>query len=545
MNKGRSLTIAAVLGLAMASGGWLMGRSLRSEAPAVVDGRRLFDQVMETISTKFVDSLPPDSLWKDATIGLVTELEDPHSVFLVGDRATRFREQTTGQYAGLGLRVDVRDGWITVIAPLPGSPSEAAGLQTGDRVVKIDALDTKGLTSEEALMKLRGEAGSRVVLTVERLGVDGRLTYTLTRQVIHVRAVQRVAMLPTRVGYLDVSVFSDSTADEVAAGVDSLMKMGMQSLVLDLRGNPGGLVEQGAAVSDLFLDPGQQIVTLRGRTPESNRTFTDAVPQRWPTLPIVVLVDRGSASAAEIVAGALQDHDRAVVVGATTYGKGSAQSVFNAGTSGALKLTTSLWFTPVGRSISIRDRPSDGRQARAGADDDSLTSEIDSMVAKRAAFRTDKGRVVYGGGGITPDVIARDQAAIEQGAALQTALGRAVPAFRDALTSLALELKSQGTLGGTTFSVTPAMRAALLAGVRSRGATVADSAFELNAEVVNRLIGYEVSRYVFGRDAEFARRTADDPVMQRALTLLQGAPDRSALLVRASAEHPSKAGGRS
>ena len=545
MNKGRSLTVAAVLGLALVSGGWLMSHSVRSEAPAVVNGRQLFEQVMETISTKFVDSLPPDSLWKDATLGMVNELEDPHSVFLVADRLKRFREQTTGQYAGLGLRVDVRDGWITVIAPLPGSPSEAAGLQTGDRVVRIDAMDTKGLTSEEALVKLRGEAGSRVVLTVERLGVDGRLTFTLTRQMIHVRAVQRVAILPTNVGYLDVSVFSDSTADEVAAGVDSLLKMGMRSLVLDLRGNPGGLVEQGAAVTDLFLDPGQQIVTLRGRTPESNRTFTDRLPQQWPALPIVVLVDRGSASAAEIVAGALQDHDRAVVVGATTYGKGSAQSVFDAGTVGALKLTTSLWFTPVGRSISIRHRRSGERDARVSAPDDSLTSEVDSMVAKRMSYRTDKGRVVYGGGGITPDVIARDQAAIEQGALLQTTLGRAVPTFRDALTALALQLKAQGTTIDRAFTVTPAMRAELLSGVRARGATVPDSAFEANAVVVNRLIGYEVSRYVFGRDAEFARRTTDDPVMQRALSLLQGAPDRATLLVRASAVHPSKAGGRS
>ncbi|MES3033689.1 MAG: S41 family peptidase [Gemmatimonadota bacterium] len=546
MNKRRSLTVAAVLGLAMASGGWLMGRGLRREAPAIVDGRHLFDQVMETIESRFVDSLPPDSLWKQATLGLVDELDDPHSVFLVADRLKRFREQTTGQYAGLGLRVDVRDGWITVIAPLPGSPSEAAGLQTGDRVVRIDAFDTKGLTSEEALVRLRGAAGSRVVLTVERLGVDGRLTFTLTRQVIHVRAVQRVAMLPSNVGYLDVSVFSDSTADEVAAGVDSLVKMGMASLVLDLRGNPGGLVEQGAAVTDLFLDPGQQIVTLRGRTPESNRTFTDKLPQKWPTLPIVVLVDRGSASAAEIVAGALQDHDRAVVVGTTTYGKGSAQSVFDAGTAGALKLTTSLWFTPAGRSISIRRKASDGSFAQVDEEGgDTLGSSIDSMIARRESFRTDKGRVVYGGGGITPDVIARDSAAIEQGAALQTALGRAVPAFRDALTALALQLKSDGTLVSTEFVVTPAMRASLLAGVRSRKAVVPDSAFESNADVVNRLIGYEVTRYVFGRDAEFSRRTADDPVMQRALSLLQGAPDRARLLVRASAEHPSKVGGRS
>lgn len=547
MSKGRSFTVVAILGLAMASGGWLMGRSLRRAAPSVVDGRRLFQQVMERVEKQFVDSLPTDSLWKEAMLGMVDELHDPHSVFLVADRLKRFREQTTGQYAGLGLRVDVRDGWITVIAPLPGSPSEAAGLQTGDRVVKIDAMDTKGLTSEEALVKLRGDPGSRVVLSVERLGVEGRLTYNLTRQIIHVRAVQRVSMLPTKVGYVDVSVFSDSTADEVAAGVDSLTKLGMESLVLDLRGNPGGLVEQGAAVTDLFLDPGQEIVTLRGRTPESNRTFRDKLPQKWPTLPIVVLVDRGSASAAEIVAGALQDHDRAVVVGTTTYGKGSAQSVFDAGTTGALKLTTSLWFTPSGRSISIRSPSSDDivRRRRANVAIDSAASDTDSLIARRQAFKTDKGRVVYGGGGITPDVIARDSAAIVQGAALQTALGRAVPAFRDALTALALQLKASRTLSGTNFSVTPTMRAQLLTGVRARGATLADSAVESNAVVVDRLIGYEVTRYVFGRDAEFSRRSADDPVMQRALLLLQNAPGREGLLVRASAEHPGKAGGRS
>ncbi len=547
MNKARSLTVAAVLGLSMASGGWLVGRSLRKDAPAAVDGRRLFQQVMQMVQDRFVDSLPADSLWKEAMLGMVNELDDPHSVFLVADRLKRFREQTTGQYAGLGLRMDVRDGWITVIAPLPGSPAEQAGLQTGDRITRIDTMDTKGLTSEEALLKLRGEAGTRVRLTVERLGVDGRLTFVVTRRVIQVHAVQRVSMLPTNVGYLDVSVFSDSTAEEVAAGVDSLLRMGMKSLVLDLRGNPGGLVDQGAAVSDLFLDPGQEIVTLRGRTAESNRTFTDKRAQRWPTLPIVVLVDRGSASAAEIVAGALQDHDRAVVVGSTTYGKGSAQSVFDAGTTGALKLTTSLWFTPAGRSISIRRRATDEdelpRTRRATAD--TLNNEADSVIATRQPFKTDKGRVVYGGGGITPDVFARDTTALQQGAALQTSLGRDVPLFRDALTALALSLKSSATLSSAAFVVTPAMRAELLAGVRTRGATVSDSVFEINAGVVNRLIGYEASRYVFGRDAEFVRRTADDPVMQRAMMLLRDAPGRDALLVRASAEHPSKVGGRS
>jgi carboxyl-terminal processing protease len=548
MNKARGFAVAAVIGMAIASGGWLMGRTLRKESPVAVDGRKLLGEVMQLVGRQMVDSVAEDSLWKLATLGMVEELHDPYSVFLVADRLKKFREQTTGQYAGLGLRVDVRDGWITVVSPLPGSPSEAAGLQTGDRVVRIDGMDTKGLTSEEALVKLRGAAGSRVVLTVERQGVDGRMTFTVTRQIIHVRAVQRVSMLPDKVGYLDVSVFSDSTADEVVAGVDSLQRLGMRALVLDLRGNPGGLVTQGAAVADLFLDPGQVIVTLRGRTPESNRTFTDQAPQRWPTLPITVLVDRGSASASEIVAGALQDHDRAVVVGTTTYGKGSAQSVFDAEPAGALKLTTSLWFTPVGRSITARrtgDAAARARRARLGDEEDSLTSDVDSMIAKRQAYRTDKGRTVYGGGGITPDVVARDSAALEQSAALQTALGKSVPLFRDALTAMALQLKSAGTLPSPQFTVTSAMRAMLLVGVRARGAVVSDSVFEQNAGVVDRLIGYEASRYVFGREAEFTRRSADDPVMQRALGLLRGASTRDALLARAAAEGPKKVGGRS
>ena len=180
-----------------------------------------------------------------------------------------------------------------------------------------------------------------------------------------------------------------------------------------------------------------------------------------------------------------------------------------------------------------------------GASAEALGGDTDSTVTTREAFKTDKGRVVYGGGGITPDVIARDSAAIEQGAELQSALGRAVPAFRDALTALALQLKSSGALASTAFTVTPAMRAALLTGVRARGATVPDSAFESNAEVVNRLIGYEASRYVFGRDAEFSRRTADDPVMQRALNTAARCPGPRCAARPCSAEHPSKAGSRS
>ena len=201
-------------------------------------------------------------------------------------------------------------------------------------------------------------------------------------------------MLRDGVGYLDLRAFSDSAAPELRAAIDSLRGAGMKSLLLDLRGDPGGLLDQGVGVSELFLDPGQDIVSMRGRTASVTRDYRDKSPQPWPSLILGVLVDSGSASASEIVAGALQDHDRAVVIGTTTYGKGSAQTVFDV-PGGGLKLTIAKWFTPSGRSIN-----------RSPVDPDSAKTQ-----AAQPRFKTDEGRVVAGGGGIRPDIIVSDSAA--------------------------------------------------------------------------------------------------------------------------------------
>jgi carboxyl-terminal processing protease len=541
--KWRAMLVGAVFGLALGSGGWLVQRSLaQGHSTPTVNGGRLLQQVMSLVQDRYVETVSTDSIYRLAMVGMLAELDDPHTVFLSARRLDRFREQTSGQYAGIGARIDPRDGTIVVIAPVPGSPAEQAGLVTGDRITRIDTTSTRGMTSDEALVKLRGAVGSMVRLQVERAGVATPLTFLLRREVVRVSSVGRVTMLEPGVGYLDVGVFGDSTEREVARGVDSLVRLGMKSLVLDLRGNPGGLLEQGTAVADLFLDRGQPLVRMVGHVPEATRIVADTAPQRWPNLPIVVLVDRGSASAAEIVAGALQDHDRAVVVGVTSFGKGSAQTVYDMAPAGALKLTTSLWYTPVGRSITIRRRADSARTAVDDADPDSAVVG-DTAVARRVSFRTDKGRVVYGGGGITPDVIVRDSVATAQGAALQAALGKDVPKFRDALTALALRQKSMPTIATPTFTVTPLMRSAVRDELAARGVTISDSLFSRTGAVVDRLIGYEFTRYVFGREAEFARRSREDPVMLRALALLRNTPTRADLLARASAAHPSKADG--
>jgi carboxyl-terminal processing protease len=299
----------------------------------------------------------------------------------------------------------------------------------------------------------------------------------------------------------------------------------MKTLVLDLRTNPGGLLTQGVRVSDLFLDPGQKIVGMRGRLPEANRDYADSAKQRWPQLPLLVLVDGRSASAAEIVAGALQDHDRAVLVGTPTYGKGSAQSVIPFGAQGGLKITTARWFTPAGRSIT-RQLPADDETG-------------DPLPAKRERFRTDAGRTVFGGGGITPDVVAGDTAAPAVDGNFIRALGAKAGSFRDAVTDYALYLKGTRGLASPNFVVTPAMREEVWQRMRTRGVDIPRSVYDEAEPLVSRLMGFEIARYLFGSDAEFRRRAASDKALQKALELAHGARTEEDLLKKVTALAPA------
>jgi carboxyl-terminal processing protease len=292
----------------------------------------------------------------------------------------------------------------------------------------------------------------------------------------------------------------------------------MKTLIFDLRADPGGLLDQGVAVADLFLDPQQPIVSMRGRVSEMTRSFEDAAPQYWPGMPLIVLVDSGSASASEIVAGALQDHDRAVLIGTTTYGKGSAQNVFPLADGGAVKLTTALWFTPSGRSINRK---------RAAEDEDGDTSTV------RPKFKTDSGRTVLGGGGITPDVFFARPAPPAADSAFQRALGKNIPQFRDALTDHALSIKAARAVSSPDFVVTPAMRAELLKRMRARGITVDERLYHNAASLIDRALGYEIARYSFGETGEYARRLRDDPMVAHAVNFARGATTQRELLDRA------------
>jgi len=522
--RARTVIVAGTFLGTLVTGGWLLQRGAHTGTFTAYEGARLFESVFQHAEQDFVDPIPDSSLYRKSVDGLLYELRDPYTTFLPPDRFARLNETTSGNYAGLGIEVDLRDGWLIVVAPMPGGPAERAGFQAGDRIIQIGGKSTRGWTNEEASRALRGKAGTFVNLAIERPGLATPIELRVQRSTIHQSAVRRASLLGDGVGYIDLKAFSDSTAKEVTSAITELLRRGMTRLVLDLRTNPGGLLTQGVRVSDLFLDPGQRIVSMRGRLPDANRDYADTTAQRWPKLPLLVLVDGRTASAAEIVAGALQDHDRAVIIGMPTYGKGSAQSVVSFGSEGGLKITTARWFTPAGRSITRRQ----------ASDED----EEELPPITRNGFRTDAGRSVVGGGGIVPDVAAGDSAPPLAEGNLMRALGADAGHFRDAITDYALFLKGSGGVPGPDFTVTPAMREEVWNRMKARGIDISRVVYDEAEPLVSRLIGFDIARYVFGSEAEFRRRAATDKVLQRALELSRGVTSEHELLRRAMAMAP-------
>jgi carboxyl-terminal processing protease len=351
-----TLGAGITLGFAAALAGNAMAGRQSDEAPAAApaalpwEEARLFAEVYERIKREYVDEVDDHELMEKAVRGMVAAL-DPHSAFLDSEEFEEIRLSTMGSYPGVGIEVVAEDDGVKVLRPIEGSPAEQAGMLSGDFIVKIDGVDV-GADLAGAINRMRGPAGSTVRLTVRRPGHGELLNFSLRRAKVEVRSVAQQDLEPGY-GYVRITGFSETTADDVAHALAHLKRdnpRGLKGLVLDLRNNPGGVLEASVAVADAFLEHGL-IVSADGRTADSQFRM-DATPgDLIDGAPIVVLVNGGSASAAEILAGALKDHGRAELVGHKTYGKGSVQTVMPLSHGGALKLTTSLYYTPSGASI--------------------------------------------------------------------------------------------------------------------------------------------------------------------------------------------------
>jgi carboxyl-terminal processing protease len=369
----------------------------------ILEDLKCFGEVYEKVVDYYATEVDTEELIEAAINGMLKEL-DSHSIYLTRHQWENLMIDTEGEFGGLGITISIRDEFPTVISPIEDTPAYRLGIQGGDRIVEIERESTEGWNSEEAVSKLRGPAGTQVDITICREGLEDSLYFTVTREIIKVPSVPYWEMIGD-IGYIRVSRFAKNTANELEEVMVDFERRGMRGMILDLRSNPGGLLDAAREVSELFLGRDTLIVYTESRIPDGNKKFKSKSYRTHSGYPVVVLVNGASASASEIVAGALQDWDRAVIVGQTSFGKGSVQTVFKISCGSALKLTTMKYFTPVGRSIH-RDENDEEQVADASARVESptvISPTGDTPGEPKEEYRTAAGRTVYGGGGITPD----------------------------------------------------------------------------------------------------------------------------------------------
>jgi len=368
---------------------------------------KLSSDIAFKINARYVDELDVKDLIYAGIRGMVDTL-DPFSEFLEKSDYDMLMEMTSGKYSGLGMTIFLKDNWVTVMAPMEGTPAYRMGLRSGDRILKIDAQTTKDMSTQEASKLMRGEAGTKVTLSIQREGAEEPLEYTIERAVITIKTVPFAGVIEEngrRFGYIRLSRFGEEADTELETAVSDMSKQNIDGLIFDLRSNGGGLLSQAVMVSNYFLPKGSDIVYTKGRTADQDNTHYATRDPLLPNVPLVVLVNDMSASASEIVAGAIQDSDRGVIVGNTTFGKGLVQQVYTLPEGTALKLTTAKWYVPSGRCIQKNSRST--RQPDDLTDTDSDSAAVDS--SKLEIFHTKGGRVVYGGGGITPDIVVEPE----------------------------------------------------------------------------------------------------------------------------------------
>lgn len=355
----------------------------------------LFGDVYREVALKYVDQVDPDEFMRAGIEGMLSTL-DPYTVFFDDEGAEDLELITLGKYGGVGLEIGVRgeEKVLTVISPMDDSPAQRVGIRSGDRIIAVDDKPTSGFTTTKAARLMRGDPGTLVKLTVERTGSSEPIEFLITRQEIEVRDVSYYGFVQPDVGYIKLSHFSRRATDELDEALHELKRNGMETLILDLRGNPGGLLSSAIGVLQRFCEKNELVLSTRGRSPESNRDYKITSEPISGDVPIAVLIDGGSASASEIVAGAIQDLDRGVIIGEPTFGKGLVQSVVHFQTGEALKMTTAKYYTPSGRLIQKVDY--------FGEDQEIVVSGAEESPQEE--FSTRNGRLVEGGGGISPDI---------------------------------------------------------------------------------------------------------------------------------------------
>ena len=532
MRGAQSLSAAVTVVVVSALVGGLFGGRALATQDRVAQRYKTFSTALAAIESSYVDEVDTERLVYGAINGMLQTL-DPHSNFMDPRSYSQMRERQEGRYYGLGITIQVRDGDITVVALFDGSPAYLRGIRRGDVIAEIEGESAEGWTSDQAVRRLRGPRGSAVGISIRRQGYDELIPLEVTRDEINIPTILGAFMVNESTGYVRLRDFSETTDHDLGLALDELAEQGMQQLLLDLRDNPGGPLDQAIRVSNRFLPRGDMIVYTRGRIPNSDQDYHATEDSDFTKLPLIVLVNRNSASASEIVAGAIQDHDRGLIVGETTFGKALVQSIYRVSQGAGLALTTARYYTPSGRLIQ---RPWDGTF------DEYLTYSLRDQAGGREHSSadlkyTDAGRQVYSGGGIEPD---RFKAGPIEGFD-PSPMGRRLFA-RQAFPRYAQKYSARGdtrirvesrnrAIVDRDFEVTDSMIADFAAFLEQERMTVDPDELGADGEFVRALLRYHIDLALFGvADARRHLIEADPQAKHalglfadaRALTLLSG-----------------------
>jgi len=529
MRRYRSLSAAGFVVVLCALVGGFFGRSALVAQDRIPDQYKVYTAALAAVEAEYAGDVDTDRLVYGSISGMLQTL-DPHSSFFDPKSYAQMRERQEGRYYGLGISINVIDGDITVANVFEASPAYQKGLRRGDVIAKIEGQDTKGWTSEQAVAKLRGPKGTNVNVGIKRAGYDKPIDLQVMRDEIHIPTVPSAFMLDSTTGYIKLREFGENTDAELGKALKDLSAKGMKRLVFDLRANPGGALDQAIKVANRFLPRGDMIVYTRGRVQNSDQDYRATEQSEYLTLPMVTLVNRSSASASEIVSGALQDHDRSLVVGETTFGKALVQSVYRVSRGAGAAITTARYYTPGGRLIQ---RPWDG------SFDEYLSytarEQDPNKVHKPEELKyTDGGRKVYSGGGVEPD--RRFDGPLE--GFNPTRQGRLLY-VRTLFDNYAQRFRRQGdtrispSAGSTPreltpdFEVTDAMVAEFKQMVKDLRIPIDDAMWQKDQDFIKAMIHKEIDVDLFGEAAAFKGLTKRDPQLQFALGLF---PEAQTLL---------------
>ena len=489
-----------------------------------------YGRAMQLVHDNYVDTISLSQLNDAAIVGMLGKL-DPHSVYMPPKTVDDQGEQFEGKFDGIGVTFTLVHDTITVDSPIPGGPSDQLGIRAGDKIVTIDGKSAVKFKEDEVKKSLRGPKGTKVTVGIVRYGEAQPMDFTITRDVIPIVSVMAHFMVDPTTGYIDIGRFAGNTYDELMEALNDLRAKGMQRLVLDLRDNPGGYLEQAVKIADEFIGGNKKIVYTKSRHIEFDDELWSHPGDAYEKTPLVVLVDNGSASASEIVSGAFQDLDRALIVGQTTFGKGLVQRQYPLSDGSAIRLTISRYYTPSGRSIQ---KPyEDGKYvknttamaAQSEEDEDNFSHSFDNAAdTSRPKFKTAAGRTIYGGGGITPDFLVRNDTTQHSTRKIWAA-GVFGDFTQDYVQQHIAEIKSKGDADNfvKNFKITDAMFDDVLKRAKDKKVEINTKEFAIDRPWIAVLLRSWIGRQIYGNDVYYRIILEDDHQFQKAYNELDEA----------------------